>query len=100
MASLRARLLVAVLAITAVALLLLGGITYVEQRSFELDRVDQAARPGGPARRAPGGPAATRSSSRASTPGAARRPGTAGRRGRASGSCPGPTARCATPTGT
>jgi hypothetical protein len=43
MASLRARLLVAVLAITAVALLLLGGITYVEQRSFELDRVDQAA---------------------------------------------------------
>jgi two-component system, OmpR family, sensor kinase len=48
MASLRARLLVAVLAITAVGLLLLGGITYFEQRSFELDRVDQQARTAGP----------------------------------------------------
>jgi hypothetical protein len=32
MASLRARLLVALLALTAIGLLLLGGITYVEQR--------------------------------------------------------------------
>ena len=41
MASLRARLLVAVLALTACGLLLAGGITYVEQRSFQYDRVDQ-----------------------------------------------------------
>jgi two-component system, OmpR family, sensor kinase len=40
MASLRSRLLVAVLAITAVGLLLLGGITYFGQRSFLLDRLD------------------------------------------------------------
>jgi two-component system, OmpR family, sensor kinase len=40
MASLRTRLLVAVLAITAVGLLLLGGITYFGQRSFLLDRLD------------------------------------------------------------
>jgi two-component system OmpR family sensor kinase len=44
MASLRARLLVALLALTAVGLLLLGGITYVEQRSFELDRIDDQVR--------------------------------------------------------
>ena len=41
MASLRARLLAAVLALTACGLLLAGGITYVEQRSFQYDRVDQ-----------------------------------------------------------
>jgi two-component system, OmpR family, sensor kinase len=41
MASLRARLLVAVLALTACGLLLVGGITYVEQRSFQYSRVDQ-----------------------------------------------------------
>jgi two-component system, OmpR family, sensor kinase len=41
MASLRARLLVAVLALTACGLLLAGAITYVEQRSFQYDRVDQ-----------------------------------------------------------
>jgi len=46
MASLRARLLAALLALTALGLLLLGGITYVEQRSFELDRIDQQARSG------------------------------------------------------
>ena len=40
-ASLRARLLVAVLALTACGLLLAGAITYVEQRSFQYDRVDQ-----------------------------------------------------------
>ena len=40
MASLRTRLLVAVLAITAAGLLLLGGITYFGQRSFLLDRLD------------------------------------------------------------
>jgi hypothetical protein len=93
MASLRARLLVAVLAITAVALLLLGGITYVEQRSFELDRVDQAARTAGPAVRdaveqqgvdTGGGPPPRH--------GRPPRPGI--------GLVPGPTARCATPTGT
>ena len=44
MASLRARLLVAVLALTACGLLLLGAITYVEQRSFQYDRVDQQLR--------------------------------------------------------
>jgi two-component system, OmpR family, sensor kinase len=43
MASLRARLLAALLALTALGLLLLGGITYVEQRSFELDRIDRQA---------------------------------------------------------
>ncbi|HEX5899917.1 MAG TPA: HAMP domain-containing protein, partial [Solirubrobacteraceae bacterium] len=41
MASLRARLLVAVLALTACGLLLVGGITYIEQRSFQYSRVDQ-----------------------------------------------------------
>ncbi len=40
MASLRTRLLVAVLAITAAGLLLLAGITYFGQRSFLLDRLD------------------------------------------------------------
>ena len=49
MASLRARLLAALLALTAVGLLLLGGITYLEQRSYERDRVDQQARTAGPA---------------------------------------------------
>jgi two-component system OmpR family sensor kinase len=49
MASLRARLLVALLALTALGLLLLGGITYVEQRSFELDRVDDQVRTAPPA---------------------------------------------------
>ncbi len=49
MASLRARLLAALLALTALGLLLLGGITYVEQRSFELDRVDAQARSALPA---------------------------------------------------
>ena len=37
------------LALTAVGLLLLGGITYIEQRSFELDRIDLQARTAGPA---------------------------------------------------
>jgi two-component system OmpR family sensor kinase len=41
MASLRVRLLVAVLALTACGLLLAGGITYIEQRSFQYSRVDQ-----------------------------------------------------------
>ncbi|HWT22054.1 MAG TPA: HAMP domain-containing sensor histidine kinase, partial [Solirubrobacteraceae bacterium] len=40
-ASLRARLLVAVLALTAVGMLLLGGITYAEQRSFLMERLDE-----------------------------------------------------------
>ena len=43
MASLRARLLAALLALTALGLLLVGTITYVEQRSFELDRIDRQA---------------------------------------------------------
>jgi two-component system OmpR family sensor kinase len=42
--SLRARLLVAVLALAAVGMLLLAGITYAEQRSFLMDRVDEQAR--------------------------------------------------------
>jgi len=41
MASLRARLVAGLLALTAVGLLLLGGITYAEQRSFLLQRVDR-----------------------------------------------------------
>ena len=40
MHSLRARLLAVVLALTAAGLVLLGGITYVGQRSFLLDRLD------------------------------------------------------------
>jgi two-component system, OmpR family, sensor kinase len=44
MASLRARLLVAVLALSAGGLLLVGGVTYAEQRSFLYDRVDQQLR--------------------------------------------------------
>jgi two-component system OmpR family sensor kinase len=46
MASLRSRLLAAVLALAAVGLLLLGGVTYAEQRSFLYDRVDQQLRAG------------------------------------------------------
>jgi two-component system OmpR family sensor kinase len=46
MASLRARLLAAVLALAAVGLLLLGGVTYAEQRSFLYDRIDQQLRDG------------------------------------------------------
>jgi two-component system, OmpR family, sensor kinase len=57
MASLRARLTVAVLALTAVGLLLLGAITYAEQRSFLYDRVDQQLRAAiGPAGNAFPGP--------------------------------------------
>src|SRR4051794_38653879 len=44
MASLRARLLVAVLVLTAVGLLLVGAIVYAEQRSFLVQRVDQQLR--------------------------------------------------------
>src|SRR5919107_4666838 len=44
MASLRARLLAAVLVLAAVGLVLVGAVTYAEQRSFLLDRVDQQAR--------------------------------------------------------
>ncbi|HZV74484.1 MAG TPA: HAMP domain-containing sensor histidine kinase [Conexibacter sp.] len=41
MRSLRARLVAGLLALAAVGLLVLGGITYAEQRSFLLHRVDQ-----------------------------------------------------------
>jgi two-component system OmpR family sensor kinase len=44
MHSLRARLIAGVLALTAVGLLLLGGITYAEQRSFLFKRIDGQAR--------------------------------------------------------
>jgi two-component system OmpR family sensor kinase len=44
MKSLRARLVAALLGACAVGLLLLGAITYVEQRSFHLDRLDDQAR--------------------------------------------------------
>src|SRR3954453_24168131 len=44
MASLRVRLLAAVLALSAAGMLLLGAITYFEQRSFQLQRIDDAAR--------------------------------------------------------
>jgi two-component system, OmpR family, sensor kinase len=69
MASLRARLVAALLAACAAGLLLLGAITYLEQRSFQYERVDDQARaalgpaeralgggPGGPGRRGPGPP--------------------------------------------
>ena len=46
MSSLRARLLAAVLAITAVGLIALAGITYAEQRAFLLDRAEEQARDG------------------------------------------------------
>jgi two-component system OmpR family sensor kinase len=56
MASLRARLIAALLAACAGGLLLLGAITYLEQRSFQYDRVDEQARAAiGPAERALGG---------------------------------------------
>jgi two-component system OmpR family sensor kinase len=71
MRSLRARLLAALLAVTTLGLLLLATITYLEQRSFQYERLDEQARgaigavsqalgagpPGGPDRdRGGGGP--------------------------------------------
>jgi two-component system, OmpR family, sensor kinase len=44
MASLRSRLLAALLALAAVGLLLLGGVTYAEQRSFLYDKADDQVR--------------------------------------------------------
>jgi two-component system, OmpR family, sensor kinase len=44
MGSLRTRLLTALLALAAVGLLLLGGVTYYEQRSFLYDRIDAQVR--------------------------------------------------------
>src|SRR4051812_45797546 len=44
MASLRVRLLAAVLALSAAGMLLLGAITYFEQRSFQLQRIDDQVR--------------------------------------------------------
>ena len=41
MASLRARLIAVLLAVAAVGLLVLAAVTYAEQRSFLLERVDQ-----------------------------------------------------------
>jgi two-component system OmpR family sensor kinase len=49
MVSLRARLLAAVLLLSAAGLLTLGAITYAEQRSFQLQRIDEAARSAPPA---------------------------------------------------
>ncbi len=49
MRSLRARLIVGLLALAAVGLVLAGAITYAEQRSFLIDRVDQQARGAMPA---------------------------------------------------
>jgi two-component system OmpR family sensor kinase len=46
MSSLRARLLAAVLIVAAVGLVLLAAITYAEQRSFQLGRIDDTARGG------------------------------------------------------
>jgi two-component system, OmpR family, sensor kinase len=42
--TLRARLVAGLLVVTAAGLLLLGGITYAEQRSFQLERADDQAR--------------------------------------------------------
>jgi two-component system, OmpR family, sensor kinase len=56
MASLRARLIAALLAACACGMLLVGAITYLEQRSFQYDRVDEQAQAAiGPAERALGG---------------------------------------------
>jgi two-component system OmpR family sensor kinase len=41
MQSLRARLVAGVVAVAAVGLVILAGVTYAEQRSFQLDRIDQ-----------------------------------------------------------
>jgi two-component system OmpR family sensor kinase len=49
MGSLRARLLAAVLVLAALGLLLVGAVTYVEQRSFLLSRIDQTVRSAPPA---------------------------------------------------
>jgi two-component system, OmpR family, sensor kinase len=49
MASLRARLIAGLLVVAAAGLVLLAAITYAEQRSFLLDRVDQQARSAAPA---------------------------------------------------
>src|SRR3954467_5690519 len=49
MASLRARLLASVLVLSAVGLLVVGAVTYFEQRSFQLQRIDQQARSAPPA---------------------------------------------------
>ena len=49
MASLRARVLVSVLALSAAGLVLLAAVTYAEQRSFLLNRVDQQLKGAGPA---------------------------------------------------
>jgi two-component system OmpR family sensor kinase len=49
MVSLRARLLASVLVLSAVGLLVVGAVTYVEQRSFQLQRIDQQARAAPPA---------------------------------------------------
>ena len=76
MASLRARLLAGLLALTAAGMLIAGGVTYAEQRSFAYQRVDDQTRdapfllgraldggdrddgprPGGPGRAGDGGP--------------------------------------------
>ena len=47
--SLRARLILGLLALASLGLLLAGGITYAEQRSFLLERVDEQAREAVPA---------------------------------------------------
>jgi len=49
MASLRARLIACVLVLSAAGLVLLAAVTYTEQRSFLLGRVDQELRGAGPA---------------------------------------------------
>jgi two-component system, OmpR family, sensor kinase len=49
MQSLRARLIAGLLALTAAGLLVAGVVTYLEQRSFLLDRVDQQALAAAPA---------------------------------------------------
>ena len=41
MQSLRARLVAGVVAVAALGLIILAGVTYAEQRSFQLDRIDQ-----------------------------------------------------------
>ena len=46
MASLRARLLAGLLALTAAGMLIAGWVTYAEQRSFAYERIDDQTRGG------------------------------------------------------
>jgi two-component system, OmpR family, sensor kinase len=94
--SLRARLIAGLVALAAVGLLALGGITYAEQRSFLLDRVDQQTRSAAPAvdhaldRQSGGGSREPEGDRPPGGPGLNLPPGTYGQRRDASGRTLGP----------